>query len=326
MKALLLVFFISLPVLLPLRADLLPSWRPGPVKRALTSFIAQAETEGAEGYIEPEDRIAVFDNDGCLWSEKPFYFQFSFAVEKLREQAERQPHLLQTQPFKAVLEQDKETLATFGEHELLEVVMQTHAGSTEEAFTKEVQSWIKTARHPETGMLLTDMTFQPMLELIQALQAAGFKTYIVSGGGASFLRAWSQEIYGIPPEQVIGSRLQVDYQSGGSLIRQPKVDHINDKEGKPVGIAQHIGRRPVFAAGNSDGDFQMLEYVTHGPGARLGMLIHHTDDEREYAYDRDSSVGKLNRGLDEASGRGWILVDMSQEWATVYRQQKPANP
>ncbi|MGA0333700.1 MAG: HAD family hydrolase [Kiritimatiellia bacterium] len=299
-------------------ADILPSWNEGPVKSALTSFIANAQSENSDGYIPPAERIAVFDNDGCLWSEQPLYFQAYFILDRVKEMASDHPEWKSTQPYQAILEGDKETMKTWGHNELLEVAMATHTGMTEEEFAQRVRQWISTAKHPETGMRFVDMTFQPMKELLQALRDAGFKTYIVSGGGVSFIRPWAEAAYGIPPEQVVGSRVKVEYQEGGSLRRIPEIDLIDDKEGKPVGIYQVIGRRPVFAAGNSDGDFQMLEYTTTGQGPRLGLLVHHTDADREFAYDRESHIGKLNRGLDEAEARGWIVVDMAKDWKTVY--------
>lgn len=302
-------------------ADPLPSWNDGPTKAGLISFITDAETEGSKGFIPPAERIAVFDNDGTLWSEKPMYFQLLFAVDRLRALAEDDPSLASTEPFRAVLEADRETLHTYGMKEVAEIIMRTHAGLTEEEFAGVVRDWIDQATHPQTGMKYTDMTFRPMKELLDALRGAGFKTYIVSGGGLSFMRPWVEDVYGIPPEQVVGSRVKVEYQvrdDGPALVRLPEIDLVDDKAGKPVGIYQAIGRRPVFAAGNSDGDFQMLEYATTGKGPRFGLLVHHTDDEREYAYDRDSHVGRLDRGLDEAEERGWMIVDMARDWGAVY--------
>ena len=309
------------PALFLRAGDLLPSWNEGPVKERLVSFITAAEDSGSPGFIPAPERIAVFDNDGCLWAEKPFYFQLYFAIDRLREMAEEDPSLRSTQPFQAVLEGDRETLATFGHHEIGEIMMKTHTGMTETEFSALVSEWVATATHPDTGRPFIAMTYQPMRELLEALRGAGFKTYIVSGGGVSFIRPWAEAVYGIPPEQVVGSRVAVAYEVRDGqpvLVRQPEIDLIDDKEGKPVGIYQVIGRRPVFAAGNSDGDFQMLEYSTAGEGPRLGLLIHHTDADREWAYDRESSVGRLARGLDEADARGWLVVDMKRDWATVF--------
>lgn len=305
-----------------LHAEPLPSWREGEVKTRLLQFIADAQEEGGEGYIAPADRIAVFDNDGCLWSEQPMYFQAYFIQDRINALFAENPDWKTTQPFQAVLEGDKETMKSWGHKELLELAMATHTGMSEEDFAELVGEWVATATHPETGKRFIDMTFQPMKELLEALRDAGFKTYIVSGGGVSFIRPWAGEAYGIPPEQVVGSRVKVEYQEGGQLLRLPELDLIDDKEGKPVGIYQVIGRRPVFAAGNSDGDFQMLEYTTTGKGPRLGMLVHHTDAEREWAYDRESHVGRLDRGLDEAHERGWLIVDMKQDWGTVFGDAK----
>ena len=300
--------------------DPLPSWNNGPVKAALIFFIADAQTEGSEGYIPPGERIAVFDNDGTLWSEQPMYFQLFFVIDRLKELAKEDPSLKTTQPYKAVLTGDKQTLQTFGHKEIGQLLMKTHAGMTESEFSDLVSDWIATATHPETGKKFTDMTFQPMKELLEALREAGFKTYIVSGGGVSFMRPWVEEVYGIPPEQVVGSRVKVEYREDGELVRKPEIDLIDDKEGKPVGIYQVIGRRPVFAAGNSDGDFQMLEYTTAGEGPRMALLVHHTDAKREYAYDRESHIGKLERGLDEADERGWVVADIAKDWETVYSE------
>ena len=302
-------------------ADPLPSWNEGQVKSALLTFIAEAQTEGSPGFIEPGDRIAVFDNDGCLWSEQPMYFQLFFMADRVKALAADHPEWKTTQPFQAILEEDHDTVKAFGHAELLEIAMATHSGMSEEEFAAIVRDWTATAVHPETGKRFLDMTYQPMKELLQALRDAGFKTYIVSGGGLSFIRPWSEEVYGIPPEQVIGSRVKVEYkvtEEGGNVMRLPEIDHIDDKEGKPVGIYQVIGKRPAFAAGNSDGDFQMLEYTTTGQGPRFGLYVHHTDAEREWAYDRDSHVGKLDRGLDEADERGWVVADMARDWKTIY--------
>jgi phosphoserine phosphatase len=298
--------------------DPLPSWNEGEVKSALLSFIEQAQDETNDGYIAPGDRIATFDNDGCLWSEKPMYFQVYFIIDRVKELAADHPEWKTTQPYQTILEGDKETMKTWGHKELLEIAMATHTGMSEDEFAAIVSEWVATATHPETGMRFIDMTYQPMKELLQALRDAGFKTYIVSGGGVSFMRPWVEEIYGIPAEQVVGSRVKVEYQEGGTLVRLPEIDLIDDKEGKPVGIYQVIGKRPTFAAGNSDGDFQMLEYTTTGEGPRMGLLVHHTDAEREWAYDRESHVGKLDRGLDEAGKRGWLVADMAKDWRTIY--------
>ncbi len=299
-------------------ADSLPSWNEGETKTRLLDFISDAQTEGSKGYIAPGDRIATFDNDGNLWAEQPMYFQLIFILDRVAALAPEHPEWRERQPFKAVLEKDMVTIKTFGEKELLEMMGATHAGMTEEEFSGIVSEWLKSAKHPTTGKRYTEMTYQPMKELLQALRDAGFKTYIVSGGGISFMRPWVEEVYGIPPEQVVGSRIKVKYEEGGSIRRTGEIDLLDDKGGKPVGIYQVIGKRPALASGNSDGDFQMLEYATTGEGPRLGLILHHTDAEREWAYDRDSHVGKLDRGLDEAKERGWIVIDMQRDWKTIY--------
>jgi len=302
-------------------ADSLPSWNEGETKTKLLRFITEAQIEGSDGYIMPSDRIATFDNDGTLWSEQPMYFQLIFILERVTILAPENPAWKEQQPFKAVLEKDRATMKTFGAKELSELMAATHAGMTEEEFADIVIEWMQTAKHPTTGKLYTEMTYQPMKELLQALRDGGFKTYIVSGGGISFMRPWVKEVYGIPPEQVVGSRIKVEYEvvEGKGMIRRTgEIDFIDDKEGKPVGIYQVIGKRPVFASGNSDGDFQMLEYATTGEGPRLGVILHHTDAEREWAYDRDSHIGKLDRGLNEATARGWIVIDMKNDWKTIF--------
>lgn len=321
MKTIPLGLLLGLVLSVAQAADPLPSWNEGPTKAALISFITDAQIESSEGFIPPAERIAVFDNDGTLWSEQPMYFQLLFAVDRLKTLAEEDPSLASTEPYRAVLEADRETLRTYGMKEIGEIIMRTHAGLTEAQFASIVREWISQATHPQTGMKYTDMTFKPMKELLDALRGAGFKTYIVSGGGLSFMRPWVEDVYGIPPEQVVGSRVKVEYKvrdDGPALVRLPEIDLVDDKAGKPVGIYQVIGRRPVFAAGNSDGDFQMLEYTTAGAGPSFGLIVHHTDDEREYAYDRDSHIGQLDRGLDEADERGWVVVDMARDWASVY--------
>ncbi len=301
--------------------DPLPSWKEGNVKSQLLDFINAAQDTSSDGFIAVEDRIAVFDNDGTLWSEQPMYFQMFYAADRLKKMAESDASLKQEQPYKAVVEGDHEAIKSFGEKEILQVVLKSHAGMSTEQFEADVAEWMKTAKHPGKGMRFVDMTYTPMKELIDALHAAEFKCYIVSGGGLSFMRPWVEEAYNIPRHRVIGSRIEVEYEvkdGTPQLTRKAEIGFIDDKGGKPVGIYQVIGRRPAAAFGNSDGDFQMLEYTTAGKGARLGALVHHTDAEREWAYDRDSHVGHLVRGLDEAKERGWILIDMKKDWATVF--------
>ena len=277
--------------------------------------------EGGSDFVPVAQRIAVFDNDGTLWAEQPMYFQLAFALDRVKALAPTHPEWKDKQPFKGVLEGDMKAVAATGEHGLLEIIAATHVGNTTEEFEKIVTDWVASAKHPKTGRLYTQMVYQPMLELLAYLRANGFKTYIVSGGGVEFMRPWVERVYGIPPEQVVGSRAKVKYEVRNGvpvLLRLAEVDHIDDKAGKPVGIHQVIGRRPVAAFGNSDGDFEMLEWTTSAPGLRFGLIVHHTDAEREWAYDRTSHIGQLARGLDEAPKRGWIVVDMKREWRTIF--------
>ena len=301
--------------------DPLPSWNEGKTKQAITHFVKEITTKGGANYVSPSERIAVFDNDGTLWSEQPMYFQLAFALDRVKTLATEHPEWKSTQPFKAVLEDDMKTVLAGGEHALLELVMASHAGNTTEEFSQIVSNWLSTARHPKTGRLYTDMVYQPMLELLTYMRANGFKTYIVSGGGIEFMRPWTQQVYGIPPEQVIGSSIKTKFEMRNGtpvLTRLPEINFIDDKAGKPVGINQHIGRHPIAAFGNSDGDLQMLQWTTAGSGLRFGLIVHHTDAKREWAYDRDSHIGKLDKALDEATSRGWIVVDMKNDWKRIY--------
>lgn len=305
-------------------ADPMPSWNDGPSKQKIIDFVEATTRNGGPDFISSSKRIAVFDNDGTLWAEQPIYFQLAFAFDRIKAMAPQHPEWKETQPFKAVLENDVKALAASGKRGLTELIMTTHAGMTAEEFESVVLDWVATAKHPKTGRLYTEMIYQPMLELLDYLRANGFKTYIVSGGGIDFMRPWAERIYGIPPEQVIGSSVKVEYKDsadGSQLMRLPEVNFIDDKAGKPVGIHYYIGRRPVAAFGNSDGDFEMLEWVTSGNGARLGAFVHHDDAEREVAYDRDSHIGRLDRGLDEAPKRDWSLISMKNEWKCVFRYQ-----
>ncbi len=305
-------------------ADPLPSWHDTAAKSAIVGFVEAVTDPASPDFVPEPERIATFDNDGCLWSEQPVYFQLLFAIDRVKALAPEHPEWAGQQPFQAVLDGDMEALAAGGEHGLLELVMATHAGMTTDEFEAVVSDWLATARHPTTGKPYTDMVYQPMLELLDYLRANGFKTFIVSGGGVDFLRVWAEAVYGVPPEQVVGSSITTGYEVRAGepvLIKLPEIDFIDDKAGKPVGIHSHIGRRPIAAFGNSDGDFQMLEWTTAGDGARLGVLIHHTDADREWAYDRDSHVGRLDRGLDEAADRGWVVVDMKEDWKAVFPGQ-----
>jgi len=302
-------------------ADPLPSWNDGKSKQAIMAFVGDVTTTGSRNFVAPAERIAVFDNDGTLWSEQPAYFQLLFAIDRVRALAPQHPEWATQQPFKAAIDGDMKALAASGEKGLLELVMATHAGTTPEEFRKVVRDWLATARHPRFKTRFDELVFQPMLEVLQYLRANGFKTYIVSGGGIEFLRAWAEDAYGIPPEQVIGSSIRTRYElreGVPAIVRLPEVNFIDDKAGKPVGINQYIGRRPIAAFGNSDGDFEMLEWVTTGPGPRFGLIVHHDDADREYAYDRGSHIGGLARGLDEAPRRGWTVISMKRDWRTVY--------
>jgi hypothetical protein len=309
--------------------DPLPSWNEGATRASLLDFVARVTEPGGADFVPEAERVAVFDNDGTLWAEKPVYFQLLFAIDRVKAMAPDHPEWATTQPFKAVLEDDMEALAAAGEHGLVELVMATHAGMTTAEFESVATDWLATARHPSTGRPYTEMVYQPMLELLDYLRANGFKTFIVSAGGIEFMRPWTEEVYDIPPEQVMGSSIKTVYEVRDGvpvLVRLPEIDFIDDKVGKPVGINSHIGRRPILAVGNSDGDFEMLEWTTAGDGARLGILIHHTDAEREWAYDRDSHVGRLERGLHEAVERGWVVVDMENDWGMVFPEAEELQP
>jgi phosphoglycolate phosphatase-like HAD superfamily hydrolase len=303
------------------QTDVLPSWNDGSTRQSIIEFVEQVTTEGGHNYVPRAERIAVFDNDGTLWAEQPMYFQLAFALERVKALATEHPEWKEEQPFKAVLEGDMKTVMAGGEHALLEIVMATHGGMTTAEFEQFVLDWVNSARHPKTNRLYTEMVYQPMLELLEYLRAKGFKTYIVSGGGIEFMRPWTELVYGIPPERVIGSSIKVKFEmrdSGPVLMRLPELDFIDDKAGKPVGIHKFIGRRPILAFGNSDGDLQMLQWTAAGAGARFMGLVHHTDSEREWAYDRESKVGRLDQALAEAKAGGWTVVDMKRDWKSVF--------
>ena len=303
------------------QSDLLPSWNDGVAKKSIVEFVGRVTKKGGRDFVPPADRIAVFDNDGTLWAEQPFYFQGLFVFDRVRALAPQHPEWKDTQPFKAVLENDMKTLVAVGLHGLVELMMATHAGMTTEEFERTVKDWLATAQHPKFKRPYTDLVYQPMLELLAYLRVNDFRTFIVSGGGIEFVRTFSERLYGILPEQVIGSSIVTKFEVREGrlvLVREPKLDFIDDHEGKPVGINKFIGRRPIAAFGNSDGDFQMLEWVTAGTGPRFGLIIHHDDGEREFAYDRASTAGKLDRGLDEAPKRGWTLVSMKKDWKRVF--------
>ncbi|MEQ8304480.1 MAG: HAD family hydrolase [Cyclobacteriaceae bacterium] len=303
-------------------ADPLPSWNNGETKQAIIDFVTKTTTADNPYFVKVEDRVACFDNDGTLWSEQPIYFQLAFAIDRVNALAADHPEWKTKQPFKSLLEGDLPAALAGGEHALLEIVMATHAGMTTDEFAQIVTEWIATARHPETGKLYKEMVYQPMLELLDYLRANGYKTFIVSGGGVDFMRPWVEEVYGISPDQVVGSSGKVKYEEvegRGQLVKLPELNFIDDKEGKPIGIHQYIGKRPIFAAGNSDGDYAMLQYASTGPGPSFGMIVHHTDSVREVAYDRNSSIGRLDRGLTDVPKYGWVVVDMATEWVSLYR-------
>jgi hypothetical protein len=301
--------------------DPLPSWNEGNVKSAITQFVKNVSTAGGAQFVPEAQRIAVFDNDGTLWSEQPMYFQLLFAIDRVKVLAPTHPEWKDQQPFKAVLEGDLKAALAGGDHALLELILATHAGNTTEEFSQIVKDWLATAKHPTTGRPYTEMVFQPMLELLTYLRANVFKNYIVSGGGIEFMRPWTEGVYGIPPEQVIGSSIKTEFELRDDipvLVRLPEINFIDDKAGKPVGINQHIGRRPIAAFGNSDGDLQMLQWVAAGGGESFCLYVHHTDADREWAYDRESGIGRLDLGLDEATARGWTVVDMKRDWKAVF--------
>jgi phosphoglycolate phosphatase-like HAD superfamily hydrolase len=301
--------------------NVLPSWKENGARQRIIDFVEASVKEGGPGYIAPADRIAVFDNDGTLWCEKPAYFQLFFALDRVKAMAPEHPEWKDAEPYKSILAGDLAALAAQGEHALLEVVMNTHAGMSVDAFQGIVADWLKVARHPKFDRPFDQLVYQPMLELLAYLRANGYETWIVSGGGVEFLRTFAERTYGIPPQQVVGSSIVTEFQmidGKPTLVRLPKIDFIDDKAGKPVGINKFIGRRPVFAAGNSDGDLQMLQWTTMAQGPRFGMIVHHTDAEREYAYDRDSSVGRLDKALDAAPSAGWLVVDMKDDWSQVF--------
>ena len=305
--------------------DALPSWNDTAARTRIMDFVKKTTTEGTDDYVAPADRIAVFDNDGTLWSEQPFYFQLGFMLDRVKTLAPQHPEWKEKEPFKSVLAGDMKGVAKSGEKGMVELGMATHSGMTTDQFAKIVTDWFAAAKHPRTGKPYDEMTFVPMRELLDYLRANGFKTYIVSGGGVEFMRPIAEKAYGIPPEQVIGSTIVTEYAIVGDvpvLKRLPKIDFVDDGPGKPSGINKFIGRKPVFAAGNSDGDYEMLRWVTAAKGPGFAMLIHHTDADREYAYDRESAFGKLDKALNEAERRNWLVVDMKADWKKVYAFDK----
>lgn len=302
--------------------DPLPSWNDTAPKKAIVAFVEKVTDERGADFVPIPERIATFDNDGTLWSEQPMYFQLFYAIDRVKALAPQHPEWQTEEPFASLLKGDMKTALAGGEKALLKIVAVTHAGMTTEEFEKTVNDWIATAKHPKTGKPFNAMIYQPMLELLAYLRANGFKTFIVSGGGIDFMRPWAEKTYGIPPEQVVGSSGGLKYEVLGDgtpvIVKTAELVLNDDKEGKPVGIQRHIGRRPIAAFGNSDGDFQMLEWTTKGKGTRFGLIVHHTDADREWAYDRESHIGTLAKGLDEAPKRGWTVADMKADWKAVY--------
>jgi phosphoglycolate phosphatase-like HAD superfamily hydrolase len=308
--------------------DLLPSWNDGPTKQSIIDFVTKVTKEGGPDFVKPEDRIATFDNDGTLWVEQPIYTQFAFAIDRVKATANQRPEWATTDPFKSVIAGDMKAVAAVGEKGMVEIVAATHSGMTTVDFNQTVSDWLATAKHPRFKVLYTDLVYQPMLELLAYLRANGFRTFIVSGGGVEFMRAFTEKSYGVPPWQVVGSSGVTQYQMWDAspvLVKQPKVLFVDDGPGKPEGINHFIGRQPIFAFGNSDGDQQMLEWTAACKRICFMGLVHHTDAVREYAYDHDSSVGKLDKALDEALGKGWTVVDMKNDWKTIFPAEK-ASP
>jgi haloacid dehalogenase-like hydrolase len=301
--------------------DPLPSWSDGKAKQAIVAFVAKVTKDGSPDFVPPAERIATFDNDGTLWAEQPMYFQLLFALDRVKTLAPQHPEWQDKEPFASLLKGDVKGALAGGERAMLDIIMVTHAGMTTEEFEKIVQEWVATAKHPVTKRPYTEMVYQPMLEVLAYLRANGFKTFIVSGGGIEFMRPWVERVYGVPPEQVIGSSIKTKFELRDGkpvLMRLPEVNFIDDKTGKPVGINEYIGRRPIAAFGNSDGDLEMLQWTTAGRGARLALIVHHTDAEREWAYDRKSSFGRLDKALDEAQARGWTVVSMKDDWKRIF--------
>lgn len=301
--------------------ETLPSWNDTPARTRIVDFVNATVTEGGAGYVAPVDRIAVFDNDGTLWSEQPFYIQLGFVLDRVKALAPQHPEWKTKEPFKSVLDGDLKGIAKGGEKGMVELVMATHAGMTTDEFNRVATDWFASSKHPKTGKPYTEMTYLPMRELLDYLRANGFRTYIVSGGGVEFMRPITDKLYGIPPEQVVGSTIATEYDLVDDvpvLKRLPKIDFVDDGPGKPVGINKFIGLRPIFAAGNSDGDYEMLRWTTSGKHPGFAMIVHHTDAEREYAYDRDSAFGKLDKALDEAEQRNWLVVDMKNDWKKIF--------
>jgi phosphoglycolate phosphatase-like HAD superfamily hydrolase len=302
-------------------SDGLPSWNDTATKKAIVTFVERVTKQGSPDFVPEPERIATFDNDGTLWAEQPMYFQLLFALDRVKLLAPQHPEWATEEPFASLLKGDVKGALAGGEPALFKIVIATHTGMDSVEFDQIVKDWIATAKHPITKRLYTEMVYQPMLELVAYLRANGFKTFIVSGGGIDFMRPWTERVYGIPPEQVVGSSGKTKFEMRDGkpvLMRLPEVDFIDDGPGKPVGINEHIGHRPIASFGNSDGDLQMLEWTKGGGGVRFALIVHHTDAEREWAYDRNSPVGKLDKALDVAQAKGWTVVDMKNDWKTIF--------
>jgi len=299
----------------------LSSWNEGSSKSSSQEFVEKTTTEGSEDFIPENERIAVFDNDGTLWGEQPFYYQLAYSIYFIQKEASNHPDWAKDPILKAAIDGDIPGIMAGGEKGLIEILLKSHSGMTEDEFAQNVKEWLAISKHPETGRPYNRMTFQPMVELLEYLRANGYKTFIVSGGGIDFLRVWAEDAYGIPTYQVVGSSIKAKYEEvdgKNQVVKIPDLNFIDDKAGKPVGIHQQIGMKPIIAVGNSDGDFEMLEYATQQPGSRLGILIHHTDSVREYAYDSLSHIGNLKRGLIEGPSKGWKIVDIARDWSKIY--------
>ncbi len=333
LPALITLLAVALIPGLPARAnnvgDPLPSWNDGDARTAIITFVTKVTTSGLPTYVSPENRVATFDNDGTLWSEQPIYFQFQFAIDRVKALAPQHPEWKDQEPFNHILAGDMKAFAAGGEKAMLTVMGVAHSGMTTEEFSHTVSDWFATARHPKTGRPYNEMVFQPMLEVLAYLRANGFKTFIVSGGGVEFMRTFAEKAYGIPRDQIIGSQGKLKYElrdGKPALVKLPEIQYIDDGPGKPAGIEACIGRRPIAAFGNSDGDLEMLEWTTAGSGASFAMIVHHTDAEREWAYDRNSSIGKLDKALDVATEKKWTVVDMKKDWKVIYPAPAPATP
>ena len=306
-------------------ANSLPSWNQSSTKQAIINFVERTTNPDSSDFVPVPERVAVFDNDGTLWSEQPLYFQAFYILDQIKALAPEHPEWKEEEPFASALKRDFSTLMNFGHEELIKLVTATNGNVSADQFQESVRNWLKTAKHPTTGKSYTSMVYQPMLELLEYLRSHEYKTFIVSGGGIDFIRVFSENCYGIPPEQVVGSSNRASYQiidGRPTIIKDSVLSFYNDGPGKPAGIHQHIGRRPVMAFGNSDGDFQMLEWTTAGTGPRLGVLLNHTDHKREWAYDRNSAIGQLSRGLDEAAAHGWFIIDMASDWAVIHPEDE----